>query len=84
MTGGKIMNSQEIITIVLQIILTGGIGTIAYFLKRTIDRIDKCESDIAKIKEDYITKEDFFREQGKTDRKLDRIMDILLEIKGGK
>nr|DAE94384.1 MAG TPA: hypothetical protein [Caudoviricetes sp.] len=78
------MNSQEIITIVLQIILTGGIGTIAYFLKRTIDRIDKCESDIAKIKEDYITKEDFFREQGKTDRKLDRIMDILLEIKGGK
>ena len=68
------MNSQEIITIVLQIILTGGIGTIAYFLKRTIDRIDKCESDIAKIKEDYITKEDFFREQGKTDRKLDRIM----------
>jgi hypothetical protein len=84
MIGGKIMNSQEIITIVLQIILTGGIGTIAYFLKRTIDRIDKCESDIAKIKEDYITKEDFFREQGKTDRKLDRIMDILLEIKGGK
>jgi hypothetical protein len=84
MTGGKTMNSQEIITIVLQIILTGGIGTIAYFLKRTIDRIDKCESDIAKIKEDYITKEDFFREQGKTDRKLDRIMDILLEIKGGK
>ena len=84
MIGGKIMNSHEIITIVLQIILTGGIGTIAYFLKRTIDRIDKCESDIAKIKEDYITKEDFFREQGKTDRKLDRIMDILLEIKGGK
>ena len=84
MIGGKIMNSPEIITIVLQIILTGGIGTIAYFLKRTIDRIDKCESDIAKIKEDYITKEDFFREQGKTDRKLDRIMDILLEIKGGK
>lgn len=84
MIGGKIMNSQEIITIVLQIILTGGIVTIAYFLKRTIDRIDKCESDIAKIKEDYITKEDFFREQGKTDRKLDRIMDILLEIKGGK
>lgn len=78
------MNSQEIITIVFQLILTGGIGIITYFLKRTIDRIDKCESDIAKIKEDYITKEDFFREQGKTDRKLDRIMDILLEIKGGK
>ncbi|MGN0633933.1 MAG: hypothetical protein ACI4JW_08690 [Oscillospiraceae bacterium] len=78
------MSSQEIFTIVFQLILTGGIGIITYFLKRTIDRIDKCESDISKIKEDYITKEDFFREQGKTDRKLDRIMDILLEIKGGK
>lgn len=78
------MSSQEIFTIIFQLILTGGIGIITYFLKRTIDRIDKCESDIAKIKEDYITKEDFFREQGKTDRKLDRIMDILLEIKGGK
>ena len=38
--------------------------------------------DIKKIKEDYITKEDFYREQNKTDRKLDRIMDILLEMKG--
>jgi hypothetical protein len=82
--GGGRMSSQEIFTIVFQLVLTGGIGIISFFLKRTIDRIDKCESDIAKIKEDYITKEDFFREQGKTDRKLDRIMDILLEIKGGK
>ena len=38
--------------------------------------------DIKQIKADYITKEDFFREQAKTDRKLDRIMDILLEMKG--
>lgn len=45
---------------------------------------DECKNDIKKIKEDYITKEDFFREQGKTDRKLDRIMDILLEMKGEK
>lgn len=45
---------------------------------------DECKADIKKIKEDYITKEDFFREQGKTDRKLDRIMDILLEMKGEK
>ena len=40
--------------------------------------------DIKQIKADYITKEDFFREQAKTDRKLDRIMDILLEMKGDK
>lgn len=44
--------------------------------------LDECRDDIKKIKEDYITKEDFFREQAKTDRKLDRIMDILLEMKG--
>lgn len=43
---------------------------------------DECKNDIKFIKEDYITKEDFFREQSKTDRKLDRIMDILLEMKG--
>ena len=46
--------------------------------------LDECRGDIKQIKEDYITKEDFFREQGKTDRKLDRIMDILLEMKGDK
>lgn len=40
--------------------------------------------DIEKIKANYITKEDFFREQAKTDRKLDRIMDILLEMKWDK
>lgn len=44
--------------------------------------IDECRRDIAKIKEDYITKEDFFREQSENRRKLDRIMDILLEMKG--
>ena len=38
--------------------------------------------DIVKIKEDYITKTEFFREQTENRRKLDRIMDILLEIKG--
>ncbi len=45
---------------------------------------DEAKNDIKGIKEDYITKEDFFREQSKTDRKLDRIMDILLEMKGEK
>lgn len=47
------------------------------------DMKEVCE-DIEKIKANYITKEDFFREQAKTDRKLDRIMDILLEMKGDK
>ncbi|MDO4772977.1 MAG: hypothetical protein Q4A72_05415 [Bacillota bacterium] len=39
---------------------------------------DECRSDIRKITENYITKEDFFREQLKMDKKLDKIMDILL------
>ena len=45
--------------------------------------LEDCKKDIAKIKEDYITKEDFFREQTENRRELDKIMDILLEIKGG-
>lgn len=76
------------------------IGTVGFFLKRTIGRVDKCEHDLAEcvkkdeftrevkelnaairdIKEDYITKEDFYREQSKTDRKLDRITDILMDL----
>lgn len=48
------------------------------------ERIEKLSDDIEGIKEDYITKEDFFREQAKTDRKLDMILDILLKWKGGK
>ena len=59
------MTSQQIFTIVFQLVLTGGIGIISYFLKRT-------------------TKEDFYREQLKTEQKLDKIMDILMEMKGEK
>lgn len=84
------------------------VGIISYFLKRTMETLDKCEEsvqckadradvtavrtdmqnrvdrldrDVASIRTDYITKEDFFREQAKTDRKLDQIIQILM--KGG-
>ena len=67
---------------IIEILLTAGIGVITFFLKRTIDELDMCKRNIAKIKEDYITKEDFFREQNENRRKLDRIMYILLEVKG--
>lgn len=70
------------INYIIEFILSAGLGVIAFFLKRTIDELDGCKRDIAKIKEDYITKEDFFREQSENRRKLDRIMDILLEVKG--
>lgn len=42
----------------------------------------ECQKDIARVKADYITREDFFREQDNTRRQLDRIMSVLLEIKG--
>ncbi len=71
------------VNFVIEAILTAGIGIITFFLKRTIDEVDECQKEVVKIKEDYITKEDFFREQTENRRKLDRIMDILLEIKGG-
>ncbi|MBQ8298008.1 MAG: hypothetical protein IJX77_09535 [Ruminococcus sp.] len=67
---------------IVEFILSGAIGVISFFLKRTMNELDGCKRDIVKIKEDYITKEDFFREQTENRRKLDRIMDILLEMKG--
>ena len=70
------------LNLIIEFVLTAGLGVISFFLKRTIDELDSCKRDISKIKEDYITKEDFFREQTENRRKLDRIMDILLEIKG--
>lgn len=73
---------KQRIVYIIELALSIGIGIITFFLKRTIDELDSCKRDIIKIKEDYITKEDFFREQNENRRKLDRIMDILLEVKG--
>lgn len=70
------------LNLIIEFVLTAGLGAISFFLKRTIDELDDCKRDIVKIKEDYITKTEFFREQTENRRKLDRIMDILLEIKG--
>ena len=70
------------VTLIIELALSAGIGIITFFPKRTISELDVAKQDIAKIKEDYITKEDFFREQGDTRERLNRIMDILLEIKG--
>ncbi len=50
-----------------------------YVLK---DEFDKAKSDITEVKQNYLTKEDFYREQVKTERKLDKIMDILMQMKG--
>ncbi|MBP1548704.1 MAG: hypothetical protein J6A05_01765 [Oscillospiraceae bacterium] len=77
------------------------VGVIGFFVKKAFTSLDNkatkeeleevkkdIESDrasINKIKDRYLTKEDFYREQSKTDKKLDKIMEILMEInKGGK
>lgn len=48
---------------------------------------DECRRHITQISEKYLTKEDFFREQAKTDRKLgtqdkklDRILELLMAV----
>ena len=69
-------------TCLIEALLAISSTILGVFLKRTIDELARCQRDIEKIKEDYITKEDFFREQNENRRKLDRIMDILLEVKG--
>lgn len=80
-------------------IITGLLGVIGFFLTRSFaaldKKADKSELEAAKneiksvrrtiedVKDNYLTKEDFLREQVKTENKLDKIMDILMEMKGG-
>lgn len=40
---------------------------------------DECRKDIKEIRENYLTKDDFIREISKMDRKLDRMMEMLIE-----
>lgn len=81
-------------------ILTLLIGVIGFFLTRTFKELDNKISskefevakkdieenadDIRRIKDNYLTKDDYFREQAKVDKKLDSIMEILMQLsKGG-
>lgn len=43
---------------------------------------DECRQDIKQIKADYITKDDFIREITKLDRKLDRMLEIMIGTRG--
>lgn len=51
------------------------LGTISYFLKRTMNRADKSETDIAVIKEDFVKKRDFEKQQEKQDNAIKEIRD---------
>lgn len=80
-------------------IITGLLGVVGFFLTRSFAALDKkadkpelealkseidsVRKTIADVKDNYLTKEDFLREQLKTEKKLDKIMDILMEMKGG-
>ncbi len=44
---------------------------------------DECRLDIKQIKTNYLTKEDFIREIGKMDKKLDRLMELMIEDRRG-
>ena len=57
-------------------------SSIRDYLKK--DGQAKNTEDIRRIKDNYLTKDDYFREQAKVDKKLDSIMDILMALsKGG-
>lgn len=84
---------------IYSIVLTTAIGIIGFFVKKALSDLekksDKTETEriekelntvkksIDDVKDNYLTREDFFREQLKTEKKLDRIMDMLVEMRGG-
>lgn len=77
-------------------VLTLLIGVIGFFLVRTFKELDsktsakefesalkdieKNTDDIRRIKDNYLTKDDFFREQTKTEKKLDDMLKILMDL----
>ena len=80
-------------------VLTLLIGVIGFFLVRTFKELDnkisakefesaqkdieKNTDDIRRIKDNYLTKDDFFREQTKTEKKLDDMLKILMDLSKG-
>lgn len=71
-------------------VIGGAIGIIGYFLKRTIDRQDKVESDVNKLKENAVTEADFqkltdmvseLRDKFVSKEELRELKDTIKEIK---
>ena len=51
-----------------------------YTPKETHEKdFDECRKDIKEIRENYLTKDDFIREVSKMDRKLDRLMEMMID-----
>lgn len=62
-------------------ILTAAVIVMGFLMKKAFAEIDKLKSNISDVKDNYLTRDEFLREQTKTDRKLDKIVNILLEMK---
>lgn len=90
---------MEISEIVISV-MTALVGIIGFFVKRAYDSlnekatkeelkavkedVEENTNDIRRIKDKYLTKEDYLFEQAKVEKRLDRIMEILIEMsKGG-
>ncbi len=50
---------EQLLFWIICTVVSGAIGIIGYFLKRTIDRQDKVENDVNRLKENAVTEEDF-------------------------
>lgn len=54
------------------------------YKKQTRDDMQQVVGDLSELKEKCLFKEDFYRTQAATDKKLDKIYDMLYQMNGGK
>lgn len=54
------------------------------FKDETSGGINKLQKDVESIKDNTLTKADFYRLQSATDKKLDKLYELMIEIKGDK
>ncbi len=57
------------------------LSIIGFFLKKAFSSIDEQRNEINDVKIQYLSKQEFMNEQTKIWLKLDKIMDVLLEMK---
>ena len=82
------MSFAEWLLLAVQLITTIVVGAIGFFLKRELKRYDTLEHRLykleVKVAEECVHKDDFNRVNGELLAKVDKIYDLLFDIKGGK
>jgi len=68
--------------VIIGAIFTLLFGLVAIIYNTLSNRATKNEDEIKDIKEKYVTKEDFNRQNDKMDLKLDKILDLLHSLMG--